>query len=59
MEKLSRSKQLIVQTLSNYFVGKIHLKYKKEPDKALVNFEWLSKTLLENLKFVVYLEACK
>lgn len=59
MEKLTRSKQLIVQTLSNYFLGKIYLKYEKEPEKAQTNFKWLSKTFPYNLKFVEYLEAGK
>ncbi|WP_167610910.1 hypothetical protein [Maribellus sediminis] len=58
MEKLSYSNQIIVQTLSSYFVAKIHLKYEKSPDKAKVHFAWLVKTYPSNHKFSEYLQEC-
>jgi hypothetical protein len=56
MDKLTHSNQLIVQTLSNYFVGKIYLEYENEPGIARTYFQWLTQTFPDNLKFEEYLE---
>ena len=59
MEKLSNSDQIIVKTLSAYFVGKIYLKYEKNSPQAEPYFEWLSKTYPANHKFREYLQEAR
>ncbi len=51
MEKLGQSSQIIIHTLSAYFLGKIYLNYENQPEKGLVYFQWLSSEYPENKKF--------
>jgi len=51
LEKNCESEILIVNTLSNYFVGKLYLKFEKEPGKALGFFQVLMDRYPENEVF--------
>jgi len=58
MEQLTRSDQIIVQTLSSYFAGKIYLNYEKQPKKGAMHFKRLTGEYPENKKFGELLLEC-
>jgi len=58
MEQLARSDQIIVQTLSSYFAGKIYLNYEKQPKKGAMHFKRLTGEYPENKKFSELLLEC-
>jgi len=51
MERLTRSNQMIIRTLSAYFLGKIYLNYENQPKEGVAYFQWLSEEYPENKKF--------
>ena len=58
IEQYSHDDDLIVNTLANYFLGKIYLNIEKEPQKSKVYFEVLLKKYPQNLTLVELLEDC-
>jgi hypothetical protein len=58
MERLTNSEQLMTKTLANYFLGKIRLKYEKQPAKAAESFHFLVVTYPGNQTFKELLKEC-
>ncbi len=59
MDRLTASDQRMVKTLSSYFLGKIYLKYEKEPEKARPYLQRLQTNYPENQTFQKLLSECK
>lgn len=59
MGELSNSEQLMIRTLSSYFLGKIYLKYEKQPEQGAVLFKWLTSEYPANKRFEELLTECR
>lgn len=58
IETYSSDDDLIVETLANYFLGKIYLNIEKEPEKSKIHFEFLINKYPNNLTILELLEHC-
>lgn len=59
MEKYAKENDIMLNTLSNYFLGRIYQKIEKDYLKAKTSFEVLSANFAENEIFKEYVEECK
>ncbi len=59
INQLTQSQQLIVKTLSSYFLGKIYLRFEKTPENGKTYFDWLKNTYPENKRFQELFEECE
>jgi len=59
MEKYAKENDIMLNTLSNYFLGRIYQKIEKDYLKAQTCFEVLAGRFAENEIFKEYVEECK
>lgn len=59
MEQLTESDDMMVKTLSSYFLGRTFLKYENDPGKGIRHFEYLKDIYPGNKKFPELLEECR